>query len=367
VKGDGTIYKRGKVWWMKFYRDGRAFSMSAQTTVKEVAKNRLRDEVTKARGSQWLDPKQRAVTVGELIDDLIIWYRTVGGKPVMATACETAWNLHLKSHFGHVRAEALGTNHQREYREKRLSEDAAPATINREIQYLRRAYKIALRAEPAKVTRVPRFEITSEDNARKVFLDEVTMDKMRTAASSLGLWQRVAVEIAFTYGWRRSELFFLRVRDVNLVQRLLRLETSKNKEPREVPITENLSVLLQALIVGMQPDEKLMPCSPSGFRHTWNKICDLAGVKAGKKDGFVLHDARRSSARNKSAAGVSSRVIMQMQGWKSEAMFRRYAIVDQSDMKRALEMEAQQREANKQNEAVPEQLQYSYSGTVYKA
>jgi hypothetical protein len=35
---------------------------------------------------------------------------------------------------------------------------------------------------------------------------------------------------------------------------------------------------------------------------------------------------------------------MQMQGWKTESMFRRYAIVDQTDMQRALELEQQKRD-----------------------
>ncbi|HEU5401902.1 MAG TPA: hypothetical protein VFU86_11125 [Terriglobales bacterium] len=74
----------------------------------------------------------------------------------------------------------------------------------------------------------------------------------------------------------------------------------------------------------------------------------------------ILHDARRSSARNKSAAGVATRVIMQMQGWTTEAMFRRYAIVDQNDLRRALIMEEAQRAENQQK---AQQLQNSYNPT----
>lgn len=374
MKGDGTIYKRGQVWWIKYYRHGRAFSMSAETKVKEIAKNRLRDEVAKARGNQWIDPKQRAVTVGELVADLIVWYRTVAHKEEMAYGLERAWKNYMVASFDHVRADSFGTKHQRDYRALRTEYGAAPATINREMQYVRKAFKIAFRAEPAKVLRVPYFEIPEVDNARKVFLDEATMDKLRKAASSLGLWQRITMEIAFTYGWRRSDLFRLRVRDVNLAQRLLRLETSKNKEPREVPIPDSLYVLLQGWVMDKHPDERLIPISAKILSSLWTELCEIAGIKSGKKDGgFVLHDARRSSARNKSAAGVSSRVIMQMQGWKSEAMFRRYAIVDQNDMKRALEMEEQQRETNLRNNqaldaaTLENQVQYSYTGPIYKA
>jgi hypothetical protein len=51
---------------------------------------------------------------------------------------------------------------------------------------------------------------------------------------------------------------------------------------------------------------------------------------------------------------------MQMQGWKTESMFRRYAIVDQTDMQRALELEQQKRDEALKSNANREQLEHSY-------
>ena len=48
------------------------------------------------------------------------------------------------------------------------------------------------------------------------------------------------------------------------------------------------------------------------------------------------HDFRRTAARNLIRAGVPQHVVMQLCGWKTDAMFRRYAIVDERDLRSAV-------------------------------
>jgi len=47
---------------------------------------------------------------------------------------------------------------------------------------------------------------------------------------------------------------------------------------------------------------------------------------------------RRSAAKALRAAGVPESVVMAMGGWKTAAMFRRYAIVSSADQSAAVEM-----------------------------
>ena len=46
-------------------------------------------------------------------------------------------------------------------------------------------------------------------------------------------------------------------------------------------------------------------------------------------------DAWRAACKR---AGVPQHVVMQLCGWKTDAMFRRYAIVDERDLRSAVEM-----------------------------
>jgi integrase len=126
------------------------------------------------------------------------------------------------------------------------------------------------------------------------------------------------------------------VANIDFLRGVVTLATSKNGDSREAPLTANLRVLLEALVAGKDSADRLFPVHD--IRYAWKRICDRASVRAGR-DGIILHDARRSSARNKRAAGVSTSVIMSLQGWRSEAMFRRYDIVDGSDRLSALDAE----------------------------
>jgi len=59
----------------------------------------------------------------------------------------------------------------------------------------------------------------------------------------------------------------------------------------------------------------------------WNEALGATSKTGVKK----FHSFRRTAARDKRAAGVDTSVIMEGQGWKTDALFRRYAIVDRAD------------------------------------
>ena len=240
----------------------------------------------------------------------------------------------------------------------------APATVNRELQVLRKAFKLDAKSSPPKIQIVPQFEMAVEDNTRMTFIPEEDKQKLRDAASRdvgkktavmKGLYLKCFVELPFGFGWRKGELTGLTVGDVNLSEGFIRLEDSKNGEPREVPLTPNLKVLLEAVISGRAAEESLFPVRD--MRHAWRRLCKNAGVKCGKAEGYVIHDSRRTATRTKRAAGVSETVTCKIMGWKpGSKMFARYGIVDRADMAEALKRSEQwEREQRK------EKMQFGHS------
>jgi integrase len=63
------------------------------------------------------------------------------------------------------------------------------------------------------------------------------------------------------------------------------------------------------------------------FRKAWASACRRAGLI-----GMLPHDFRRTAVRNLERASVPRSVAMKLVGHKTEAMYRRYAIVSQRDL-----------------------------------
>jgi len=51
--------------------------------------------------------------------------------------------------------------------------------------------------------------------------------------------------------------------------------------------------------------------------------------------GKLVHDFRRTAVRNLIRAGVAKRVAMSMVGMRTDSIFRRYAIVDETMLREA--------------------------------
>jgi integrase len=66
------------------------------------------------------------------------------------------------------------------------------------------------------------------------------------------------------------------------------------------------------------------------YRKAWTAACTGAGVP-----GRYRHDFRRTAVRNMERAGVPRSVAMKITGHKTEAVYRRYAIVSDADLRDA--------------------------------
>jgi integrase len=182
-----------------------------------------------------------------------------------------------------MRAANVTSKHLAQYVDQRQQQDAANATINREMAALKRMFSLGYKATPKKVLYMPAFPHLKENNARTGFLEDAQYEKLIEGAE---LWFRALVECGATIGWRHHELLSLRVGQVDIEHRVLRLEpgTTKNDEGREAPMTDTMLQLLTACVEGKGADDHVFT-RPDGsvvfdFRVTWQESlspCRTAG------------------------------------------------------------------------------------------
>jgi integrase len=136
--------------------------------------------------------------------------------------------------------------------------------------------------------------------------------------------------LAYNFGFRKGELLTLRVSDCDLLGGTVRLRTSKNGEPRTVPLTAERRALLASCIAGKGPDAPVFTRKGkvvSDFRGTWETVTKAAGCP-----GLLFHDLRRSAVRNMVRSGVPEVVAMRISGHKTRSVFDRYNVTSERDL-----------------------------------
>jgi len=352
----GCIYQRpdSSVWWIKYSLNGKSFRESTRSENRRKAVKLLDRRLGEIGTGAFVGPEVEKVTVNELADDYLRDYRINGKKSV--GHAEFRWTKHLRPFFGIYRAVQVTSEAVARYIESRQDQKAANATINRELAALKRMFRLGLQATPPKVLRLPKIPRLREDNVRSGFLEDGQYRKQVEYCPEL--WFRSMVEVGRTYGWRVSEVRSMRVSQLDLLQRTIRLEpgTTKNREGREVSMTEAVYALLRECAHGKTP-EAFVFTRPNGkpirnFRKLWANACTFTGCP-----GLFFHDLRRTAARNLRRAGVAEGLIMRIGGWKTRSVFERYNIITQADIKDAMtklqasekqrqEQQKEQRESN---------------------
>ena len=137
--------------------------------------------------------------------------------------------------------------------------------------------------------------------------------------------------------WRKGQVLGLTWD--NILEDEIRVsgDATKHEESHVIPIVPAVLEILgrrgKARVVG----SPWVFCRKSGerirnFRKAWAAACVAA-----KCPGTWYHDSRRSGIRALSQKGVSEKVSMTISGHRTSATFKRYNIVVQDDVRRALE------------------------------
>ncbi len=293
-----------------------------------------------ARIQRFRGPNQERVTVGEILDNLVADYQQRNIKSLRQTIGANGKGGHLapiRKHFEHFRAVIITTDRIRQYVALRQAEKISNAKVNRETELLGRAFKLAM--EDGKLSYCPKIPALPERNARQGFFERAEFEAV---AERLPEAIAEAARFAYGTGWRRSEVVGLRWENVDRSAREVRIPTSKNGEPRSVPLDESLWELMERRWAARAFEDRgdtvlsQFVFHRSGrqlgnFARAWASACKTAKVQ-----GRLFHDLRRTAVRDMIRAGVPQAVAKKISGHETDSVFERYNIVSEEDKLDAL-------------------------------
>jgi integrase len=326
----GSVYRRGNMWWVKYYRNGKSYRESSQSDRKEVAKRLLKSREGEISEGRMPGICFDRVNFEALSEDYLTDYR-VNQRSTLNKAERCA--RYLGAEFGGMRVPQINTSRVKRYIERRLEAGMANASINRELAALKRMFNLAAQWTPPKVAQVPHIPMLKENNTRKGFFEHEQFLALREALPD---HLRPVATFGYLTGWRREEILGLEWKQVDIKEGTVRLEPgeTKNDSGRTLYMEPELLEMMKELFTRRRLDcpyvFHLDGKQIKDFRKAWKKACQEAGIV-----GMLFHDFRRTAVRNMVRAGIPERVAMEISGHKTRAVFDRYNITSQEDLKEA--------------------------------
>jgi integrase len=362
---------------MKFYVDGEAVRESTGQTDEEAARRVLVRRREELRRGDSVAHEER-LTLADL-RSLIRENYELRGNTSKDTMLSTF--KHVERFFGErCKAIRIGPRIEK-YVAHRKAEGAAVASIRAELSFLDRAFRLAVQKKRLSHRARPYIEKPPTDptSVRRGFFAREEVERLcapcdcSEEAIKARFWsarkraqtpdieacchlpQVIADVVLFLFfcPWRVGAARRIEWRDYSEADEALTLRPELNKTGYELQIpvdaenTPELMAITERQKARRRPDcpfifhgegcgmarfdkkGRRRPCL-GDFQDVWDLRCGAIGMA-----GRIPHDLRRSGVKHYIGAGVDPHTVMQWSGHRTEAMLRRYHIIDLDDLRRA--------------------------------
>lgn len=285
----------------------------AESTRKELTQQRQRGNTR---------PDLAKLTIGGLIDEYLAEPNTQSMKSVDTLAQRLKW---WTANYGSMRVVDFGVLTAREARARLTGE---PATINRYLSVMRRAWNWGRENALVPNDRLwPTSLMLTEPSGRTRHLSDDEIERLLDAARQRGPTEYAMIVVALATGIRQGELLRLTWADIDFDRAQARILLTKTGRARVVhlPSTaiEALRGIRRAGVVALGPcflDRQGEAYVKNTVHHWWNVV-----RRDAKLVDFRWHDLRHSCASFLAQNGATLLEIGSVLGHKSPSVTMRYA------------------------------------------
>jgi integrase len=332
-----ATFKRGGIWWFKFYFAGQEIRESSKSTSKTVARTveqQRRRELEAGFHNLKEVRQQRIRCLKDIIDEYLVGYRL---RYRSATFAEYALG-HVSRLLGKELAVDIDEAAVLGYQEDRLREAAAPKSINEEVRFLLKMLGDSGELIRARLRKKKQLKLAVGKRIGKAFDSAETESLSAKAKKSKSPHMYPAFMLARNAGLRDTEVKTLTWGRVDLTAKTLQVGKAKSDagEGRIVPLNSDLYDTLvehrnwyQKRFGGIHDDWYLfpfgrpMPSDPTrhvtSFKTAWKNMRKEAKVTG------RWHDNRHSLITELAESGAGDETIMEIAGHVDRQMLRHYS------------------------------------------
>ena len=318
-----ALFKKGSIWWMDFVCEGRRFRRSTKTEDVKLAR-RIHDKVKgQVAEKKWFESfPGEDKTFREMMEKYLLEYasKKASARSFIGYAKKPI------SVLGDYLLPSITPKTINQYKTTRVTDGVKPATINRELATMKKAFNLAIKEwEWIRDNPVSKVSMEQENNRRERWLTDTEEERLMEACSD---WLRELVVFALNTGMRISEILSLEWRRVDLFRKMVTLLDVKNKTPRSIPINETIFEMLKKKfkVKSILTDLVFYNTETHAMFHktSADHAFRVATAKAGIEN-FRFHDLRHTAATRMVQDGADIYQVQVILGHKSPVMTQRYA------------------------------------------
>lgn len=323
----GSIYKRGEVYQIQYVVDGVRRRESAQTSSKDDAAKLLNKRLAAAEEKPVKETSTAALAALYLAAQKARW------KPKTYDWAKLICDNHISPAFGQRNPASILPGDLDLFLAKLKDKGLSDCFTNRVLVILKAILKYGVRNKALR--ELPEFP---EKFDERPYVHQGRLDSwdfIQLVDQIEEPWLEALVTAAYIFGFRKSELLYMRVNQIDFERSTIMLPagTTKNRMPRKVILNPKggLLKLLRAETKGKQPSAYVFSRDGGStpvrdFRVSFDKAIAAAKITTGSgKDGKLhFHDLRRSAITRMDSAGLSESESMAVAGHLSVDVHRRY-------------------------------------------